>query len=103
MSTFPDPTLVRQVQELILKTFEISQKEAEAQAAGMVASAEGWGSLETAKGLDWAYLIRKRLGESKNFKWRSEADRESFDADQKLKHDSYESLIRNKHSKRSNR
>jgi hypothetical protein len=98
MSEFSTYSLVRRVQGLILETFEISEQEAEVQAAGMVALAEGWGTVETAQELDWTYLIRKRLGEAKNFKWRSEADRQRFEADQILKYESYESLIRNRHS-----
>jgi hypothetical protein len=100
MSIFPITPLVLRVQGLILEAFDVSPQEAEDHAAGMVGLAEGWSSPETAQGLDWAYLVRKTLGEAKTFKWRSEADRQRFEADQKSKYESYESLIRTRHSRK---
>jgi len=100
MSTFPSAALVKRVQRLILETFEVSEKVAKNRAVGLVARAEGWVDTETAERLDWEYRIKKQLGEA-NYKWRSEADREKFEADQKLKHESYESVIREKKRRRN--
>jgi hypothetical protein len=93
MSTFPSAALVQRVQRLILETFEVSEKVAKNHAAGLVALAEGWGHPRTADRLDWEYRVKKRLSEAK-YKWRSDADRENFEEEKKLKHESYESVIR---------
>jgi len=100
MSTFPSADLVRRVQTLILETFVVSTQVAKDYATGMVALAEGWGDPSTAEQLDWTYRVKKRLSEAK-YKWRSQADREKFEADQRLKHESYESVIRDKKRRRS--
>ena len=100
MSTFPSAALVQRVQRLILETFEVSEKVAKSHAAGLVALAEDWGDPRTAERLDWEYRIKKRLSEAK-YKWRSDTDREKFEADQRLKHESYESVIREKKRRRS--
>jgi hypothetical protein len=52
MSIFPITPLVRQVQSLIVQTFDVSEQAAQDYAAEMVALAEGWGSPETAAQLD---------------------------------------------------
>jgi len=100
MSTYPNAALVQRVQRLILEIFEVSEKVAKNHAAGLVTLAEGWGDPRTAEKLDWEYRIKKRLSEAK-YKWRSDADREKFEADQKLKHESYESGIREKKRRRT--
>jgi len=73
MSIFPITPLVRQVQHLILETFDISEQQAEDYAAEMVSLAEGWGSPEIAGTMDWNYRIRKSLGEARKLPWRSQA------------------------------
>lgn len=45
MSIFPITPLVRQVQSLILQTFDVSEQAAEEYAAELVALAEGWAVL----------------------------------------------------------
>ena len=100
MSIFPITPLVRQVQKMMLATFEISEQAAEDHAAELVAVAEGWGTPEAAEQKDWEYFINKRLSEAK-YKWRSDADRERFEAEQKLIHESYESEIGKKKRRRS--
>jgi hypothetical protein len=94
MSIFPITPLVRQVQRLILQTFDVSEKAAEGYAAEMVALAEGWGSKEVAATLDWTYRIQKDLGEGRNLKWRSEKERKTFEASQKQKYAAYEAYIK---------
>src|SRR5882724_2637326 len=80
MSIFPITPLVRQVQGLIVETFEVSDQEALDYAAELVALAEGWGSKEMALKLDWSYRIRKDFGETKKLRWRSDEERKKFDA-----------------------
>ena len=96
MSIFPITPLVRQVQSLILQTFEVSEQAAQDYAAEMVALAEGWGSPETAAQLDWSYRINKDLGETKKLRWRSEDERAKFEESQKQKYQAYDSFIRGK-------
>ncbi len=93
MGIFPITPLVRRVQSLILKTFDVSEKEAEQHAAEMVAVAEGWGSPEMAAQLDWDYRIRKDLGEGKKLRWRSEVDRNQFDKVEKQKYKDWDTFI----------
>lgn len=97
MSQFPNPALVRRVQEMILQTFEISEQRAESYAMGLVALAEGWGSSKTAPNLDWPYIIRKRLGETEKLPWRSEAERLSFETRRSQTFEAYEAYIRGQH------
>ena len=60
----------------------------------LVSLAEGWGSPEIAAQTDWAYRIRKDLGETRKLKWRSEAEREKFEAAEKKKYAEWNALIR---------
>src|SRR5580693_1024174 len=94
MSIFPITPLVRQVQSLIIQTFDVSEQAAQEYAAELVALAEGWGSPEKAAGLDWSYRIKKDLGEVKKLKWRSEEERNSFEASQNQNYEAYDALIR---------
>jgi hypothetical protein len=98
MSIFPITPLVRRVQALVLETFDVSEQEAEDYAAELVALAEGWGSPETAPELDWPYIIRKRLGETRKLRWRSEAERLSFEATRKQTFEAYEAFTRSRHT-----
>lgn len=97
MSIFPITPLVRRVQALILKTFEVTEQQAEDFAAELVASAEGWGSPEAAERHDWDYRIRKDFGETGKLKWRSEAERKKFLAAENKKYKEWDALIRTKH------
>lgn len=90
--------LVREVQGLILQTFDVSEQAAEDYAAGLVALAEGWGTLQSAAQLDWSYRIRKDLGVGKGLRWRSEDERTKFEAAEKQKHQAYERYIRGRHA-----
>ena len=96
MSIFPITPLVRRVQQLIVETFDVSDDQAQEYAAGMVSLAEGWGSPETAAGLDWEYRVRKDLNETGKLRWRSEAEREKFEALQKQKYKEWDEFIRTK-------
>ena len=98
MSVFPITPLVRQVQGLILQTFNVPEQVAEDCAAELVALAEGWGSPETAAQLDWAYHIKKDLGVGRKFPWRSEEERLNFQAAEKQRHQAYEFLISKRHA-----
>lgn len=97
MSIFPVTPLVRHVQLLIEGTFEVSVQEAQEYAAEMVALAEGWGDAETAANLDWAYRIRKDLGETGKLRWRSEAEREKFEASERQRYKEWDAIIRTKY------
>jgi hypothetical protein len=90
--------LVRQLQSVILQTFDVSEQAAQDYAAEMVALAEGWGSPETAVQLDWHYRIRKDLGETKKLRWRSEEERVRFEQSRKQKYQAYEAFIRGRHT-----
>ena len=96
MSIFPITPLVRHVQRLIVETFDVSEQQAQEYAAEMVALAEGWGSPEIAAQTDWPYRIRKDLGETRKLKWRSEVEREKFEAAQKQKYAEWDAIIRTK-------
>lgn len=93
MGIFPITPLVRQVQSLILETFQVSEQDAENIAAEMVALEDGWGSPETATNLDWSYRIRKDLGETKKLRWKSEEERAEFEAAQRLKYAEWDAII----------
>ena len=97
MSIFPITPLVRQVQHLILETFDITEQQAEDYAAEMVSLAEGWGSPEIAATMDWNYQIRNSLGEARKLPWRSQAEREKFEAAQNEKYRAYDAIIRSKY------
>lgn len=97
MSIFPTSSLVRRVQGLIVDTFEVSSEQALAIAAEMVTLAEGWGTPGSAAQLDWAYRIRKDLGETDRLRWRSEAERQNFLSMQNQKYKAYHELINTKH------
>jgi hypothetical protein len=92
MSIFPITPLVRQVQSLILATFDVPEQVAQEHAAELVALAEGWGSPEKAAQLDWSYRIKKDLGE--RLPWKSDAERESFRRVQEDRYKAYDFLIR---------
>ena len=94
MSIFPITPLVRQVQSMIVQTFDVSDQAAEDYAAEMVALAEGWGSPESAAQLDWSYRIKKDLGETKKLRWRSEDERVRFETAEKQKYQAYDAFIR---------
>lgn len=93
MSIFPITPLVREVQNLIVQTFEVSEQEAQDRAAELVALAEGWGSPEKALQLDWSYRIKKDLGETKKLRWRSEEERIRFEAGEKQKYAAWDAFI----------
>ena len=96
-SIFPITPLVRQVQALVLKTFDVSEPVAEDYAARMVALAEDHGGPENAAQLNWAYHIRKD-GASYKWQWHSEDERVQFEAAQKAKYQAYEALISKRHA-----
>jgi hypothetical protein len=98
MGIFPITPLVREVQGLILQTFDVSEQAAQDYAAELVALAEGWGSPEMAAQLDWSYRIRKDLGETKGLKWRSEQDRAKFETLEKQKYSDWDVFIRGRRS-----
>lgn len=91
MSDFPSPSLVAEIQGLILKTFDISTQEAHGHACGLVALAEEWGSQKTAPSLDWPYRVKKDLGGK--LRWKSDAERETFRSDQERRHRDYDTFI----------
>jgi len=93
MSIFPITPLVRRVQGLIFETFDVSEQQAQDLAAELVSLAEGWGSPDIAAQTDWPYRIRKDLGETRKLKWRSEAEREKFEAAQKKKYAEWDIII----------
>jgi hypothetical protein len=94
MSIFPITPLVRDVQKLIVQTFDVSEQEAQEHAAELVALAEGWGSPQAALNLDWSYRIRKDLGETKKLRWRSDEERRRFEAAEKQKYADWDTFIR---------
>ena len=93
MSIFPITPLVRDVQKLIVQTFDVSEQEAQDHAAELVALAEGWGSPQTALNLDWSYRIKKDFGETKRLRWRSEEERAKFEAAEKRKYAAWDAFI----------
>ncbi len=97
MSIFPITPLVRDVQKLIVQTFDVSEQQAQEFAAELVSLAEGWGSPETALNLDWSYRIKKDLGETKKLRWRSEEERARFEAAQKQQYAALDAFINTKH------
>ena len=97
MSIFPITPLVREVQKLIIQTFDVSDQQAQEYAAELVALAEGWGSPQTALNLDWVYRIKKDLGETKKLRWRSEEERANFEVAEKQKYAALDAFINTKH------
>jgi len=93
MSIFPITPLVREVQRLIVQTFDVSEQQAQEYAAELVALAEGWGSPETALNLDWSYRIKKDLGETMKLRWRSEEERARFEATEKQKYAAWDAFV----------
>lgn len=83
-------SLVAQIRDVILATFNVSFEQAQEHAQGLAALAEGWGS-ESAQQVDWPYTVRKRLGES--LRWRSDAERSAFYAKRQQTISSYERYI----------
>ena len=92
MGDDPTPSLIAGIQSLILQYFEVSTEEAHEHAYGLAALAEGWGGLENARSVDWAYRVKKRLGAK--LKWRSTTEFESFRLEQQEGYDAYNSFIR---------
>lgn len=92
MNIFPITPLIRQVQALVLRTFDVPEQAAEDYAALSVALAEDHGGPGKAAQLDWDYRIKKD-GADKKWRWRSEDERARFEAAQKQKYQSYEILI----------
>jgi hypothetical protein len=85
------------VQALITDVFDVSEREAHDWASGLVWLAEGWGSPETAPHLDWAYRVKKDLGDK--LRWRLEAERERFARERQHSYDAYEAYVkRGKHA-----
>lgn len=98
MSIFPITPLVLRVQGLILQAFDVSEQAAEDYVAEFVALAEGWGSPEKVAQLDWAYRVKKDLGVDRKLRWRSEDERISFEAAEKLRQQAYELFISKRHA-----
>lgn len=92
MSELPSASLVAKVETLIFGNFNISEQEAHEYAAGLVGLAEDWGGPENAAKLDWAYRIKKDLGE--RLRWRSADEREKFRRQLEDQYKSYEFHIR---------
>jgi len=86
-------TLVARVKALIISIFEISDREAQENAEGLVALAEGWGGPKVSD-IDWAYQIKKKFGEK--LKWKSEEVRKAYFSDRKTTFQAYEGYIRNR-------
>lgn len=97
MSIFPITPLVREVQKLILQTFDVSDQHAQEYAAELVALAEGWGGPQGTLNLDWVYRIKKDLGELKKLRWRSEEERARFEAAEKRKYAAWDAFTNTKH------
>jgi hypothetical protein len=93
MSIFPITPLVRDVQRLIIQTFDVSEQQAQEYAAELVALAEGWGNHDTALNLDWSYRIKKDLGETRRLKWRSEDERIRFETMERQKYAAWDAFI----------
>jgi hypothetical protein len=92
-----DRALVRRhIQELIFRTFNVSEQEAADYARGLVIVAEGWGGEKAVESLDWEYRIKKSLGIGKKLAWRSEQERLGFEETQKQKYQAYEFYIAQK-------
>jgi hypothetical protein len=81
----------------MVEKFEVSGQQAEAYAAEMVSLAEGWGSPETAALMDWDYRIQKDLGEIRGLTWRSQAEREKFEAGEKQKYKEWDAILHSKY------
>jgi hypothetical protein len=96
MSIFPITPLVRDVQKLIVQTFDVSEQTAQEYAAELIALAEGWGSQETALNLDWSYRIKKDLGETKKLRWRSKEERVKFETAERQKYADWNAFINTK-------
>ncbi|MGV3756601.1 MAG: hypothetical protein ACO1QS_14560 [Verrucomicrobiota bacterium] len=92
MSIFPITPLVRQVQSLILATFDVPEQIALDHAAELVALAEDWGGPEKAAQLDWSYRLKQTLGEQ--FPWKSAAERVSFRREQEDRYKAYDFLVK---------
>ena len=71
----------------------IEQADAPNPAMTSVFQIGSWGSPEIAAQTDWPYRIRKDLGETRKLKWRSEAEREKFEAAQKKKYAEWDIII----------
>jgi hypothetical protein len=87
----PSGALVEHVQSLISTFFEVSAEESRRRATGLVLLAEGWGSPELAKNLDWAYRVKKDLGSELN--WRSPSVKQQFENEEKQRFESIDKLV----------
>jgi len=94
MSAFPSPSLVVEIEALILKTFDVPSREAHDHALCLAALAEDWGSPEKAASLDWPYRVKKDLGDK--LRWRSATEHERFRADQEQRYQAYDAFIQRK-------
>ncbi|MGB8356687.1 MAG: hypothetical protein WCD79_22505 [Chthoniobacteraceae bacterium] len=92
MSEYPSPSLVSHIRHLILEIFEVSEDDAQHHASGLAGLAEGWGDPGTATGLDWAYRIKKNLGEK--LRWRSETAHAQFLNDRQRTVTAYDEYVR---------
>jgi len=90
MNESPSPELVAQVREIIVATFDVSAQDAQEQAYGLAALAEGWGDGD-AQQLDWVYTVKKRLGAT--LRWRSDKERAAFSSERDLIVSAYERYI----------
>jgi hypothetical protein len=92
MSIFPTTPVVKQLQRLVAETFEVSEQDAHDYAAEQVALAEGWGGPQKSEQMNWSYRIRKDLGAK--LKWRSQAEREKFEASENLRLQALDAFVR---------
>ena len=97
MSIVPNTPLVRDVQKLIFRTFDVSEQMAQEYAAELVALAQGWGGPETAMNLDWLYRIKKDLGETRKLKWRVEEERIKFETAERQKYAAWDAFTKTKY------
>jgi len=90
MTNSPSSSSVALVARMIFDIFDVTEKEAQEGATGLVALAEGWGGAGAAP-LDWATEIKKHFGT--RLKWRSEIIHQRFLDDKKKTITAYESYI----------
>jgi hypothetical protein len=93
MSDSAKSPLVGQVESTVLATFDVSPDEARQRAEWLAEEAERWGGGGVAL-LDWNYQVRKWFEEE--LKWRSEAERRRFFAEQQSSAGAYETYLRNR-------
>jgi hypothetical protein len=86
----PASSSVSLVARMIFDIFDVTEKEAQDSATGLVALAEGWGGVGAAPH-DWSTEIKKHFGA--RLKWRSEIIHQQFLDDKKKTITAYESYI----------